>query len=154
MSVCPCVHTPNFHPARWTLVITRVFAILTLDLSLLFFFHPAQPPHNNFYRAFIHFHSIQAKATLRPLRTKMPTKWNWDATNSMQMLLLVIAEADVKPSTAIWTQVASKLGDITPGAVRYDQSGCSPYFACRHFTLSTSLHRILLIAWPGGMLTL
>ena len=48
----------------------------------------------------------------------MPFKW--DATNSMQMLLLVIAEADVKPTTAAWAQVASKLGDITPTAVRYD----------------------------------
>jgi hypothetical protein len=38
----------------------------------------------------------------------------------MQMLLLVIVETDVKPTTAVWTQVASKLGDITPTAVRYD----------------------------------
>jgi hypothetical protein len=48
----------------------------------------------------------------------MPFKW--DATNSMQMLLLVIVEADFKPTTATWAQVASKLGDITPTAVRYD----------------------------------
>lgn len=37
----------------------------------------------------------------------------------MQMLMLVIAEADVKPNTAVWTRVASQLGDITPSAVRY-----------------------------------
>jgi hypothetical protein len=39
------------------------------------------------------------------------------------MLLLVIAEEDVKPSAGTWTKVANKLGDITPSAVRYDL-GC------------------------------
>jgi len=51
----------------------------------------------------------------------MPT--TWDATNSVQMLLLVIAAEDVKPSADTWTKVANKLGDITPSAVRYDL-GC------------------------------
>lgn len=71
---------------------------------------------------------------------KMPI--TWDAANSMQMLLLVIAEADIKPSASTWTKVASKLGDITPSAVRYDLSGWTTLraFAAQHFNL--------LKSWP------
>jgi len=76
------------------------------------------------------FYSIQATSTLRLLLVNMPTKWNWDTSNSMQMLMLVIAEADVKPNTAVWTRVASQLGDITPSAVRYDDGACVQYLSC------------------------
>lgn len=78
----------------------------------------------------------------------------WDPANSMQMLLLVIAEADVKPTTAIWTRVASKLGDITPSAVRYDMGTRSAHCCCSTFQYlqvftsksSTSCRVILLDA--------
>ena len=67
---------------------------------------------------------------------KMPI--TWDTANSMQMLLLVIAEADIKPSASTWTKVASKLGDITPSAVRYDLGGWTTLraFAAQHFSIS------------------
>ena len=65
------------------------------------------------------------------LLRKMPLKW--DAANSMQMLLLVIAEADVKPTTTVWNRVAQKLGDTTPSAVRYEQGARFQLFACPNF---------------------
>jgi hypothetical protein len=87
----------------------------------------------------------------------------WDATNTMQMLLLVIAEADIKPSTSTWTKVASKLGDITPSAVRYDLGGWTTLraFAAQHFNLLKSWPQIFLahieffcLQSPGHLLTL
>ncbi len=47
-------------------------------------------------------------------------KFNWTAEADRTMLLQTITEANVKPTMAIWEAIADKLGDVTPGAVRYN----------------------------------
>jgi hypothetical protein len=115
------------------LVIAQVFALFILNLPLPFF-HPTQLYHVNFYTYFIHLiQRRKVQTTILRLLVGIKMPMTWDANNSMQMLLLLIAEADVKPSTALWKQVASKLGDITPGAVRYDLRGALRTSAVRCF---------------------
>lgn len=44
----------------------------------------------------------------------------WDATLERVLLILVCAEADVKPSSDLWAKVAARLGGgLTASAVSY-----------------------------------
>ena len=48
-------------------------------------------------------------------------KFNWTAERERQMLLLAIAEANLRPTIETWSIVAKILGEgITPSAVRCD----------------------------------